>query len=86
MHEVAIHKLCSLFGIGPKVMLRLPDIIQFKSCFEFYMEKYERVTEDITVSNEEFKQMQLDLLRKLKKMHELHIVHRDIKPRNILFR
>lgn len=77
-----------MFRIGPRVLFQSYDLVCFNNCMEFAMELCH-----CPASNPRFlaqrgisaESLQRDLLENLKLLHSLKIVHKDIKPENILF-
>jgi serine/threonine protein kinase len=81
-------KVCSLLGIGPRVVSSSYDLICFNNCIEFRMELCEPITSSQFYANHQevsLLQMRSELMSRLAKLHSLNIVHRDIKPENILY-
>ena len=76
--EWFLMKLAFLTGTGPKLHPYFGfDILMFSECVEFAMEECKKVT----VHNS-----RLDAFYdNLAVLHQLHIVHQDIKPENIMY-
>jgi serine/threonine protein kinase len=76
--EYFLTKVASFAGIGPKVESYFGfDILIFADCIEFGMERCERVN----VHNSH----QWQLYENMALMHQIGIIHQDIKPENIMF-
>lgn len=77
--EYSILKIASILGVGPKMNNIFGfDLVAYDECIEFCMEEC-TMLESIDSKQSE------DLIRKLQILHELQIVHLDIKPQNICF-
>lgn len=71
--------ICSALGIGSKTMRPFGfHILCFKNCVEFYMEKCE-----MNLPKQKFDHERLSYC--LRKMHTYNLIHKDIKPANVLF-
>lgn len=77
--EYSILKISSILGVGPKMNNIFGfDMVVYDECIEFCMEEC-TMLESIDSKQSE------DLIRKLQILHELQVVHLDIKPQNICF-
>lgn len=77
--EYCLLKIASILGVGPKLNNMFGfDLVVYDECIEFCMEEC-TLFDTITERQSE------DLTRKMQILHELQIVHLDIKPQNILF-
>jgi serine/threonine protein kinase len=83
LREVAISKVCSLFGIGPAVKTDIPyDLVVYNDGIQFHLERC------LPLSECQLLQMNTiasDLKYCLSVLHSLRIVHKDIKPQNVLW-
>lgn len=78
-------KLCAAFNIGPKAYTRIPyDIIIHSNAIQFHMERCQTVEEAIAETDVRLGHLE-ELTDSLSILHALHIVHKDIKPANILW-
>ena len=92
MKECCITKVCGVFEIGPRPVQPMGfDIITYDNCIDFCMEKcWDLLSKWEKIKNED-KQKQIkkaflkEMKKKLSKMRQLHLVHIDIKPDNILY-
>lgn len=76
--ECSLAKICSMLRVGPEFVDSLGfDLVLFKDCVEFYMEKCEPCHSSEPA-------LELSLKRRIRALHKLHFVHKDIKPANIL--
>lgn len=80
--------MCSAFQIGPPMELSIPfDLIWYNNGVQFHMECLEPA--QAALSNPEpaidINALEYDLRECLHNMHKLHLVHRDIKPDNVLY-
>jgi serine/threonine protein kinase len=78
LREVAISKVCSLFGIGPIVYTDIPyDLVVYNDGIQFHLERC------LTLSQcqpHQINSLTSDLKFCLSVLHSLHIVHKDVKP------
>lgn len=83
VREVAISKLCSALEIGPAIETRIPfDLVAYENAIQFHLER----CFSIRMVNEILKQrLAQDLKDCLAVLHSLNIVHKDIKPANVLW-
>lgn len=78
--EVATAKLCSLLQLGPGFETSLGfDLFCYTDCTEFYMEQC------FQASNSEILNECSSLESSLRTMHSMGLIHKDIKPENIMF-
>lgn len=83
--ECAFSKVCSMLRIGPQTRAAHGfDVLCFADAIEFYMERC------LSFPFPNFRQhrwedVQARLARCVRTMHGSHLIHKDIKPDNILF-
>jgi serine/threonine protein kinase len=83
--EVAISKLCSLFGIGPQMELSIPvDLVVYNNAIVFHMEECHPFWK-MFLQNKDIKSVRENIIRCIKILHNLQIVHKDIKPENFVW-
>lgn len=87
---MAISKLCAVFQIGPDVETSIPyDVIVYEDVIQFHLEKCDAVCFDgdvlFTITRNKSEAFKADIRRCLKRLHNLHIAHKDVKPSNILY-
>lgn len=88
IREYSLFKICSMLGIGPRVLFSSFDLVCFNNCMEFAMELCQRPASNprfLSQNGLGLESLQQQLLENLKTLHSLKIVHKDIKPENILF-
>lgn len=89
IRQVAITKLCSQHQIAPKLQRSIPfDLIVYEDCFHYHLERLTRLDELQKLNRFDIKLLQRlesDLFGCLDELHRLHIVHKNIRPSNILF-
>jgi tRNA A-37 threonylcarbamoyl transferase component Bud32 len=84
VREVAISKLCSMFEIGPAVETSIPfDMVVYADAVQFHLEKCELVSNPLLSKHGQ--QFEIDLKECLLVLHNVGVVHRDIKCKNILW-
>lgn len=78
-----------MLKIGPEVLFESNyDLVCFSNCIEFIMELCQNPCKSIDFMSQRglsVSKIEEDLLESLKLLHSLNIVHKDIKPDNILF-
>lgn len=74
-------RVCSSFLSAEVTSLQLRESSHF---FEFELERCLPLTK-VNLSSEELDSLALELESNLRRMHELGIYHRDIKPDNIMY-
>lgn len=84
MQEYCLAKICSLLKIGPKIMSwgRI-DLICYQDCMEFSMEYCSGM--EVAFSKLTFQDVRRRLIRNIRMLHMLRIIHKDIKPDNLLY-
>lgn len=82
--EYGFFRICSALGIGPYVSHGENfDLICYNDCVEFLMERCQPMNlRRLATSAGKLKQ-RLDFCVRM--MHKLHLLHKDIKPDNIMF-
>lgn len=84
LQEFAIAKICSVFGVGPRVLSPYGfDVICYRNCIEFCMERC--LPWCVRYHHQDKVNIEKRLKHCMKVMHLLRLVHRDIKPSNIVF-
>ena len=80
LRELIFYKIASILRFGPYLEKVLGyDIICYNDSIEFAMELCDDVKEP------QSKDFEKDLLEGMKTMHSLQIVHRDVKPSNVVW-
>ena len=77
LKEICFYKIASSLEIGPAYQQIFGfDVLLFDDSIEFAMEMCEQNLEEV-------ERMESDLMKGLKMMHSLKVVHRDIKDKNV---
>jgi len=82
--EYTFARLASMLNVGPRVRLDMSfDLICYRDCLEFYMEACESI--EYRPAGLTFEDMGERLKESLFTFHRFHLIHKDIKPRNIVY-
>ena len=90
--ECCITKVCGVFQIGPRPVQPMGfDIITYDNCMDFCMEKCQDIckkwekVKDKDEKKKIHKAFLKEMNKKLSKLRQLHMIHADIKPENVLY-
>lgn len=79
-------KLCAMFKIGPDVETSIQfDLILYENAIQFNMERCLTIEWLRRENGFDILEFEKDLHLRLKMLHALRIMHKDIKPENILY-
>lgn len=82
VREVALSKFCSALGIGPAVETRISfDLVVYDNAIQFHLER----CLPFFMKRDQIWRFQSDLVDNLAALHYFQIIHKDIKPDNILW-
>lgn len=87
VREYCIYKISSMLGVGPKVIFsNVYDLVCYNDCIEFYMELCKTIKQSFNeLESNLLKNYERDLKLCMSKLHYFKMIHKDIKPENILF-
>lgn len=79
-----------MYRIAPDFETSIPfDLIVYEDAVQFHLEKCQPICLGGNNSNpclqKSFNELRVDLIKCLRVLHSLHIVHKDLKPTNILY-
>lgn len=82
IQEVAIGKLCSALGIGPAFETGIEfDVVVYQNAIQFHLE----LCVPYYLRQSEYGRFRSDMTDNLVALHFFQIIHKDIKPANIVW-